>query len=118
MHKIAVILLADTEAHESWGRMANAFETVKEFKEASDEVVLIFDGAGTKWPGKLIEPSHKYHRLYEQIADKVGGACAYCANAFGVKQELEAKGIRLLQDFDGHPSVRRFIHDGYQVLTF
>ena len=49
MPKAAIVVLADTESHGDLGRLVNALEAVKEFKEAGDDVQLIFDGAGTKW---------------------------------------------------------------------
>jgi len=41
--KAAVLVLADTETHEDRGRTRNALETAKEFKDAGDDVKLIFD---------------------------------------------------------------------------
>ncbi len=46
--KVAIIVLAGTETHEGWGRLVNALEVAKEFKEGGDEVTLVFDGAGTQ----------------------------------------------------------------------
>jgi len=43
--KAAVVIFSDTETHGDLARAVNALETVKEFKEAGDEVVLIFDGS-------------------------------------------------------------------------
>lgn len=116
--KAAIVLLADTETHEAMGRMANALEAVKEFKENGDDVQLVFDGAGTKWVVELSKPDHKYHNLYSAVRDKVTGVCDYCANAFGVKDAVQACGAPLTADFDGHPSLRRLIKNGYQVITF
>ncbi len=78
---------------------------------------MIFDGAGTKWAAAL-SGEHKYAGLLESVRDKVEGACEYCSGAYGVKDEVEAAGITLLSDFDGHPSLRGLIVDGYTVLTF
>jgi hypothetical protein len=33
MPKVAIVILADTETHESLGRVVNALEAVKEFKD-------------------------------------------------------------------------------------
>jgi hypothetical protein len=46
------------------------------------------------------------------------GACVYCARAYDVKDEVEAAGVRLLDEYRGHPSVRQLIADGYEVVTF
>lgn len=118
MLKVAVVLLADIEANESWGRMANALETVKELQEAGDDVALVFDGAATRWLGPLSAPDHKYHKLFAEVRDRVDGACLYCARAFKVESEIRAAGIRLLSEHDDHPSLRKYLVAEYQVLTF
>ena len=53
MPKVAIVVLADTDTHEGLGRVVNAMEAVKEFKDAHDDVQLIFDGAGPKWIPEL-----------------------------------------------------------------
>ena len=118
MPSAAIILLADTETSEDMGRMANALTTAQEFKEAGDESVVVFDGAGTKWVPALTDSDHKYHRLFESVRDQVQGACVYCARAYGVKEEVEAAGIALIDDYRGHPSVRDLMARGFQVVTF
>jgi len=44
--------------------------------------------------------------------------CAYCSRAYGVKDEVEAAGIALMDEYKGHPSVRQLIVDGFAVVTF
>jgi hypothetical protein len=53
MHKVAVLILADSELHGDMGRITNSLEIAKEFQEHNDEVQIVFDGAGTTWIGKL-----------------------------------------------------------------
>ena len=76
MAKAAIVLLADTETKEGLGRMSNALTTVREFKGESQEVTLIFDGAGTKWIGELSNPDHKYNGHFESVKGEIQGACA------------------------------------------
>lgn len=116
--KTAIILFADTDTPEGMGRMANALTTAKEFKEAGDEVRVVFDGAGVKWVPALADPDHKYHRALEDIRDVVAGACAYCSRAFAVKDEVENSDVPLMDEYSGHPSVRTLMADGFQVVTF
>ncbi len=118
MAKVAIIVFADTETHEGLGRVVNALEAVKEFKEAHDDVQLIFDGAGPKWIPELSKPDHKIHGLYEAVKDRIAGACEFCAGAFSVKDKVEACGVRLAGDFEGHPSFKKLVSEGYQVITF
>jgi hypothetical protein len=35
-----------------------------------------------------------------------------------VKDAIERTDVELLDEFDGHPSIRKLISNGYQVLTF
>ncbi len=118
MAKLAIVVLADGETHESLGRLVNALTTAKEFKENRDEVQLIFDGGGTKGLAEIADPAHKAHALYQAVQDKVSGACSYCASAFGVKNALQAKKIRLLDDYAQHPSLRSLVARGFQLITF
>lgn len=86
--------------------------------EAGDEVRLIFDGGGTVWPGVLSKPDHGVHQLWESVHESVLGACSFCADAFDARSGAEGAGVKLLDEYRQHPSVRTLLADGYQVLTF
>ena len=118
MSKVAIVILADTETHESLGRVVNALEAVKEFKDGHDDVQLIFDGAGPKWIVELEKPNHKLHGLYLAVKDQISGAGEFCAGAFGVKDTVVACGVKLTGEYDGHPSFKKLVSQGYQVITF
>ena len=57
-------------------------------------------------------------RPFSSVRPSVQGACAYCSEAYGVKESVEANDVELLGEFDGHPSIAGLIDEGYQVLTF
>jgi hypothetical protein len=48
----------------------------------------------------------------------IAGACAYCAGAFGAQDAVREEGIPVLDEFDRHPSLRRLVAEGFQVITF
>lgn len=118
MNKVAIVVLADTETHESLGRVVNALEFAKELTEHDDDVKIIFDGAGTKWIPELEDEEHKAHPLYQAVKPAIAGACRFCAKAFGAFKEIKGTDISLLDEYDQHPSLRNYIIDGYQVVTF
>ena len=118
MSKVAIVILAGNETHEGLGRLVNALEAAKELKQGGDDVRIIFDGAGTAWVPDLAKEEHKAHRLYAAVQDKIVGACSYCAAAFGVKDKVQAAGVRLTAEYDGHPSIRSLIQGGFTILTF
>jgi hypothetical protein len=106
------------EAHSDLARVLNALELVKEAAGAGDEVELVFDGAGVQWVPSLSDPDHKLHGVYEQVSAHVAGACEFCANAFDVDEKVGEAGVSFLSEFEGHPSLRQRIADGYAVITF
>jgi hypothetical protein len=118
MVKAAVVIMADTETHADKARAANALTTAYEFKESGDEVTVVFTGAGTKWVGQLSDPDHRLHRAFSLVREEVAGACKACAVSFGVKEEVEAAGVKLLAEYRGHQSLRRLVDEGYQIITF
>lgn len=118
MEKVAVVVLSEMEEHADLGRVTNALQVVKEFKEHGDDVRLVFDGAGVVSAVTLADPEHRLHRLYNQVEDKLDGICRYCSRAFHVYERAEELGLPFLADYNQHPSIRNLIVEGYQVLTF
>lgn len=118
MAKAAIIILAGTDGHENLGRLANGLQAATEFAEhEEDDLELIFDGAGTQWVPELADPDSDYHELYQSVRDETS-ACNFCAGAFGVRDTVADTGVELLDEHDGHPSVRSLVEDGYQIITF
>ena len=118
MAKAAVVILAGTDGHENLGRLANGLEAAKEFAETDgDDLELIFDGAGTQWIPELEDEDSDYHELYRAVTDDTA-ACGYCAGAFGVEGAVDDAGVALVDDYEGHPSIRSLVDDDYEIITF
>ncbi len=119
MSKAAFIILAAGDTHESLGRVVNAFMGALEYSsESGGEAKIIFDGAGTQAVAEFAKKEHKYNELFEKVRGQIEGACSYCAGAFEVTEKIEAAQIPLIDEFKGHPSFKKLIDDGYQVLIF
>jgi hypothetical protein len=116
--KVAILVLAGRETRADEARIANALTTVNEFKEAGDEVTLIFSGAGTRWVSDLSGDDHPLSNAFDMVKDKVEGACRECAVSFDVEEEVQASGIPLMEEYKGHPSLKRLISQGYKIITF
>jgi len=118
MANAAIVILAGTEAPSDLGRVVNGLEAAKEFVETDgDDVELIFDGAGTQWVAELEDEDHDYHDLYAAVRDEVS-VCDYCASAYDVADVVDEAGLATLADYDGHPSIRSFVDDDYEIVTF
>lgn len=118
MAKAAIVILAAGDTPESLGRVVNAFMVALEYKEAGDEVRVLFDGAGVKAAAACADSGHDYHDLFKKVEDCIQGACQYCAGAFDVKDDLKEKDLPLADEFKDHPSFRTLAEEGFTVFTF
>jgi hypothetical protein len=118
--RFAVILQADADRHEGLARALHALLYAEELKGGGHEVVLILDGAGTSWAPMLRDPSHKLHARWERLrkAGVVEEVCDFCAGAFKVKDGLKTMtDANLVAEFEGHPSLLKWVDQGYEVLV-
>ena len=95
-----------------------ALSTAQEFVEAGDEVVIVYDGAGVETLAVYTDSDHQLHDMYAELKDQIAGACGFCANSHGVKDDLDAADIAMLTGHKGHASLRKYAVDGYQLLIF
>ncbi|WP_458207663.1 DsrE family protein [Haladaptatus sp. NG-SE-30] len=117
MAKGAIVVLAGTESHADLGRVTNALHAAKEFADEGDEVELIFDGAGTQWVAELTDEDHALHSLYKSLEEHAS-VCEYCTGAFDVSEPVEESEATKVGEFEGHPSIRSLVTEGYEVITF
>ncbi len=125
MKKAAVIVLSDPKAgsEESLGRLFNALGAVYDFKVRGADVQLLFQGAGTRWAGELVNQNHPAYALFAAVKDKVVGVSCGCADVFGARDGAAACGLDLITEnavpnTSGLPSLARLTEEGYTVLTF
>ena len=118
--KYAIVLQAGNETNEGMARAVHALLYATELVEKGYPVVLIFDGAGTGWANELRKPENPLHPHYAKLK-KLGiveEICDYCAESFGVKDNLPEQQKKLLVgDYEGHPSLVKWIERGYRVIV-
>ena len=117
--KYLIILQAGTESHEGTARTVHALLYAQELKDSGYDVTLVFDGAGTEWAKALRDPENKLHGAYQKLreAGVTQIICDYCAGAFKVKEDLKDEDVPLVGDFKGHPSIVKYIKQGYQLVV-
>ena len=79
--KTTIVVLSDPKSgsEESLGRLFNALAAAYDFKTAGEEVGILFQGAGTRWPEVLREENHPVHALFKAVEDRVQGISSGCA---------------------------------------
>jgi len=122
--KVAIIILSDPKAgEEALGRVFNALAVAEESIRRGDEVEVVFNGAGTRWPEELTKITHPANGLYNAVREAVKGASCGCAAVFGSTKGVEACGLPLIKDkaLEGTPglsNLRRYLAEGWQTLVF
>jgi hypothetical protein len=123
--KAAIIIFSDPKSNseEALGRLFNALAAAYDFKQRGDEVQILFQGAGTRWAGELINTQHPAYTLFAAVKDTVAGVSCGCADVFGAQDGVAASGFALLTENSvpnttGLPSLARLTAEGYAILTF
>jgi hypothetical protein len=122
--KTAIVILSDPKGgDEALGRLLNGLAVAHECKERGADVTILFQGAGTRWPGVLSDEKHPAHALYDGLADEIGGASCGCAAIFGATESVEKAGVTLRKEYllpgtPGVASLATLAADGWSVLTF
>ncbi|MFP4362646.1 MAG: hypothetical protein ACLFR1_02125 [Spirochaetia bacterium] len=44
--------------------------------------------------------------------------CKACSQKTGVLKDVQQLGLPLASEMDGHPSIARFIEDGYEIISY
>lgn len=117
MAKAAIVILAGTDTHADRGRMVNGLQVAKEFDDEHDDVRLIFDGAGTQWIPELEDPTDSMHEVYQALKG-YSTVCDFCVSAFDVDDPVNESDVPRVADYQGHPSIRSLVGDGYEIITF
>lgn len=125
MSKTAVVVFSDPkpQAEEALGRLFNALFLVHELKGKGQDVALIFQGTGTRWPAELVNPAHPAYALYQSVADKTAGVCGGCADVFGATESAQVAGFSLKRDAaipgtGGILDLSTYLDSGYRLVAF
>jgi hypothetical protein len=123
--KVTIAIFSDPKngSEEALGRVFNGLAAAYDFKQAGDNVSVVFQGAGTRWIGELTKKDHPAHDLFEAVKDQVAGVSCGCADVFGGAEEAQKSGFDLIKNnpipgTSGLTSFRTLISEGSTVLTF
>ncbi|MBH0200177.1 MAG: DsrE family protein [Nitrospira sp.] len=123
--KTAIVIMSDPKngSEEALGRVFNALALASECKQKGDEVAVVFNDTGTRWPAELSKLSHPANGLYNSVRDVVQGSSCGCADVFGATESVESCGVSLKKDHaltgtSGLLSLRRHVSEGWNTVVF
>ncbi len=122
--KLSVVVMSDPKlGDEALGRLFNALALASEAQRAGDDVELVFQGAGTRWPRELSALGHPARALYDSVRTLVSGCSRSCAMVFGATDDVKAAKLPELgsNDLGGGMqvhSLRASLAEGRHTLVF
>jgi len=84
------------------------------------DVKVVIEGSATKTAVLLNEPTQQFSKFYAQVKERglIDCVCKACAAKMGALEGIEVQGLPLCAEMVGHPSMAKYIDQGYQVITF
>jgi len=84
------------------------------------ETKIVLEGAATQLITELDKTGHPLNPLWEKARqqDLIDGVCKACSNKMGTLATAEDLNLNLLSEMSGHPSMARYMAEGFEVITF
>jgi hypothetical protein len=91
-----------------------------DMKDKGWDVKVVIEGSATGLIGKMADPETPFSNMYAKVKEEglIDCACKACTAKMGTLKEASEQNIPLKGEMSGHPSVSRYIEDGYTVLIF
>ena len=96
--------------------MLNALD----MKEKGVDIKVVFEGESTKLIPELSKEDAPMGGLYKKMKGQglIDAVCKACSAKMGVLEAVEKEGLPIVDEMKGHPSMAKYIQDGYEIITF
>jgi hypothetical protein len=91
-----------------------------DLRDKGHEVAVVMEGAATALIPRLADPVNPLNDLYHQVKDAglIAEVCRACAAKMKVTEAVEAQKLAFGDDIKGHPSMGRYLANGFTIITF
>ncbi len=91
-----------------------------DMQEKGFEVKIMFEEAATKYIAELNEDQKPFSGLYKKARGLklIDAVCQACAKMTGVLEAAQEQDLPIVGDMKGHPSLAKYLQEGYQVLIY
>ncbi|MBC7115159.1 MAG: cytoplasmic protein [Archaeoglobi archaeon] len=115
MKKVAIFTFSGDQMN-----FFHALLNALDMKERGFDVKIIIEGVSTRFIGKLTDPEDPLFKLYSEVKKEglIDCVCKSCASQTKSLKRAEEEGLRLCDEMGGHPSMGRYLEEGYEVLLF
>ena len=98
----------------------HALLNARDMSERGFEVRLVVEGMATAQLKELDEGGRPFSSLFSKVRDMglIDCVCQACASKTGALDSVTAQGLPLCNEMAGHPSMARYIEEGFEIVTF
>lgn len=91
-----------------------------DMKEKGFEVKVVLEGTATQAAAELGDPGKPFAKIYQRVleAGLIDCACQACSAKMNALPALQAQGVGMCAEMSGHPSLAKYVEQGYEVITF
>ena len=91
-----------------------------DMNENGYEVKIIIEGSATKLVEDLADEQKPFANLYQKVKDLglIDCVCKACANKMNSLHSAMEQQLPLCDELSGHPSMAKYIEQGFEIITF
>lgn len=91
-----------------------------DMKERGYDVRVIIEGSATKLVEELADPNKPFANLYQKVKDQglIDCVCKACSAKMNSLNAATAQHLPLCDELMGHPSMAKYMKQGFEIITF
>ncbi len=84
------------------------------------EVKMVLEGSTTKLIADFEKKDTPFRKMYLECIEKglLDCVCRACSYQMGTLELAQKNNLPLCDDMNGHPSMERYLKQGYEIITF
>jgi hypothetical protein len=91
-----------------------------DMEEKGLDVKIVIEGNTPKTANAMNDPEAKFHRFYHAVKEKnlIDCVCRACSAQVGALEGIQEQSLPLCNEMTGHPSMTKYMMEGYEIITF
>ena len=113
-NKVAIFVFSGDEM-----TFVHALLNALEMEEKGYYVRIIIEGSATRLISKIDKDDDLFSEFYKKAKEYglIDCVCRACSVKTGTYEEAEKEGLKICGELLGHPSMERYIREGYEIIT-
>jgi len=88
--------------------------------EKGFDVKVVIEGSATKLVNELNQNENPFNSMYQKVIELglIDCVCKACAVKMNSLDGSKEQGLSSCNEMNGHPSLAKYMEQGYQIITF